>query len=451
MLVALVRPNYYTHLITPPLGIGYIAGYLRSHGVDCTVIDGLNRGLDTEALAAACEDADLVGISCLSDFLAETIDLTAALKARGKRVVIGGPHASALPKETVAETGADLVIVGEGEQTMAELVAYAEGGEQGTLPEGVCTGDEADFRPREFIADLESLPLPDWAQMDPRTYRHAPHGGLIKSFPVAPITTTRGCPFDCSFCASPTLWGRRIRFRSPEKVVDEIEYLVKDFGVREIHFEDDNFTLRADHAEGVCREILRREIRISWALPNGIRVDAVTPELLKLMHESGCYYTAFGVESGSPEILRNVNKRTDLDRIEQAVHWAHDVGIMTQGFFIFGLPGETAETIEETIEFAKRIPLDRGQFLLLDMLPGSRLWDELKDELRADSRSRSYQEAKWIPPTLDEETLRGAPARAFRRFFFRPKQMLKLLRFVRLSQLPFILQRVRDFGMFGRR
>ena len=451
MRVALVRPSYYTHLITPPLGIGYIAGYLRAVGIDCALIDGLNRGLGTQALANACEDADLVGISCLSDFLTETVELTEALKARGKRVVIGGPHASALPRETLAETGADLVIVGEGERTTAELAAYLEAGERGPLPEGVCAGNAAELRPRELIAELDSLPFPDWGQMDPRSYKHAPHGGLIKSFPVAPITTTRGCPFDCSFCASPMLWGRRIRFRSPGNVVDEIEYLVNDFGVREVHFEDDNFTLRAEHAEGVCRGILDRGIRISWALPNGIRVDAVTPKLLKLMRESGCYYTAFGVESGSPEILKNVNKRTDLDKTEQAVHWAHDAGIMTQGFFIFGLPGETADTIEETIEFAKRIPLDRGQFLLLDVLPGSRLWDELRDEVRADSRVRSYQEAKWIPPTVDEETLRSAPARAFRRFFFRPKQMLKLLRFVRVSQLPFILQRVRDFGMFGRR
>jgi len=451
MRVALVRPSYYTHLITPPLGIGYVAGYLRSAGVDCALVDGLNRGLDTEALADACGDADLVGISCLTDFLAETAELTSALKARGKRVVIGGPHASALPRETLAETGADFVIAGEGEQTMAELAAYLEAREQGPPPPGVWTEGDTAFRPRELIAELDSLPFPDWEQMDPRTYKHAPHGGLIKNFPVAPMTSTRGCPFDCSFCASPTLWGRRIRFRSPGNVVDEIEYLVRDFGVKEVHFEDDNFTLRADHAQGVCDEILRRGIRISWALPNGIRVDAVTPELLKLMHKSGCYYTAFGVESGSPEILKNVNKRTDLAKIEQAVHWANDAGIMTQGFFIFGLPGETAGTIEETIEFAKRIPLDRGQFLLLDVLPGSRLWDELRDEIQADSRVRSYQEAMWIPPTVDEATLRSAPARAFRRFFFRPKQMLKLLRFVRLSQIPFILQRVRDFGMFGRR
>jgi len=346
MRVVLTRPSYYTHLITPALGIGYIAGYMRHAGIECNIVDGLNLGLGTEALVQACADADLVGITCLSDYYLDTIELSRGLKATGKRVVIGGPHASALPQQTLQETGADFVAVGEGEQTLVELAAYVEAGGTGPPPEGVWAGNGSDFRPRGLIADLDSLPFPDWEQMDPRMYKRAPHGGLIKRFPVAPMTSTRGCPFDCTFCASPMLWGRRIRFRSPENVVDEIEYLVRDFSVREVHFEDDNFTLRADHAEGICREILRRDIRISWALPNGIRVDAVTPDLLRLMHDSGCYYTAFGIESGSAEILKNVNKRTDLGKVEQAVRWAHEAGIMTQGFFVFGLTGETEATIE---------------------------------------------------------------------------------------------------------
>jgi radical SAM superfamily enzyme YgiQ (UPF0313 family) len=229
--------------------------------------------------------------------------------------------------------------------------------------------------------------------------------------------------------------------------VDEIEWLVRDFRVREAHFEDDNLTLRAEHAEAICREILRRRLRISWATPNGIRVDAVTPDLLRLMRKAGCYYVAFGIESASPKILENIHKRTDLGKIEQAVRWAKNAGMITQGFFIFGLPGETAETIDETIRFAKRLPLDRGQFLLLDLLPGSALWDDLHGKTAIDWTARSYQQVKWAPDTVDRETLRRAPGRAFRRFFFRPAQMLGLLRLLRPSQMPFVMQRIRDFGM----
>ena len=450
MRVALVRPKYYTHLITPPLGIGYIAGSLRANGVPVQIVDGLNLGLATLEIVAACDAADLVGISCLSDYYLETIELTEALKAAGKTVIIGGPHASALPAETLRDTAADFGVVGEGEETTAELVAYVAAGCKGALPAGVLGGDGSDFRPRALADDLDALPFPAWDLMDPRTYRRAPHGGLIKRFPVAPVTSTRGCPFDCSFCASPKLWGRRIRFRTPANVVGEIEMLVADFGVREIHFEDDNLTLRAEHAEGICQELLRRGLDLSWATPNGIRVDAATPELLGLMRDSGCYYVAFGIESGSPQILSNVNKRADLGKIEQAVRWASDAGLMTQGFFVFGLPGETPETIDETIRFARGLPLDRAQFLLLDLLPGSRLWDELQGEADVDWASRSYQEVKWVPDTIDGATLRRAPGRAFRSFFSSPRRIWRLLRLVRPSQIPFILQRIRDFGMFRR-
>ncbi len=450
MLVALARPNYYTHLITPPLGIGYVAGYLRQEGIDCRIIDGLNLGLNTPALADACADADLVGFTCLTDFLPEVVDATKALKEMGKPVAIGGPHATALPQETLAQTGCDFVVVGEGEKTMAELARYVEAGRTGEPPAGVLAATGGSVTPRPLAESLDELPFPDWRQMAPASYQRAPHGGLIKNFPVAPITSTRGCPYDCSFCASPKLWGRRIRFRSPSNVVDEIEWLVRDFGVKEIHFEDDNLTLKREHAAGICREILDRGIEITWATPNGIRVDAVTPELLAQMRESGCYYVAFGIESGSPAILQNVNKKTNLDRIEQAVRWAHEAGMITQGFFIFGLPGETRETIDETIRFAKRIALDRAQFLLLDLLPGSKLWDQLRGQVEIDWSARSYQQVKWAPDSIDEDTLRRAPARAFRSFFFRPRPMWNLLKLFRPSQLPFILQRIKDFGMFAR-
>ena len=453
MKVALARPNYYTHLITPPLGIGYLCAYLRTHDVPAFVVDGLNRGLSNDEIVGACAEADLIGISCLSDFWPETADLVAKLKRAGKRVVVGGPHASALPAAVLEQSDADFVIVGEGEETLLDLVRALEtGGSTAGLP-GLVSGAAQDAERRPLIADIDSIPFPTWSEMDPRQYRKAPHGALIQSFPVGPITSSRGCPFQCTFCASPFLWGKHIRFRSTGNVVDEIEYLTKEFGVREIHFEDDNLTLRRSHVEGICEDILRRGIRVSWAAPNGIRVGTVTRDLLRLMKRSGCYYLAFGVESGSQEILDGIRKGVDLGEIERTVRMASAEGIMTQGFFIFGLPGETSETIEETIRFAKRIPLDRAQFLMLDVLPGTALWDEVSPEAETDWTSRSYQDVKWTPPGLTREELQRAPGRAFRSFFLRPRQILGLLRYIRLSQIPFVVQRLRDFRIWpaGRR
>ncbi|HXI10140.1 MAG TPA: radical SAM protein, partial [Thermodesulfobacteriota bacterium] len=341
MKVALTRPNYHSHLITPQLGLGYISSYLKGRGFETRIIDGLNLGLTNTEIVERCKGFDLVGINCLSDYYPRVAELTKLLKEAGMRVVIGGPHASVLPAETLSGSGADFVVVGEGEETMLELCTTLKENRPCAGIPGLLTRDSRHIAKRPYIKDLDSLPFPDWKEMHPRTYKKAPHGGFVKKFPVAPITSTRGCPYECTFCASPDIWGRRIRYRSPGNVVDEIEYLVKEFGVREIHFEDDNLTLKRDHVTGICEQILERGIKVSWATPNGIRVDTITPELLRLMKKSGCYFIAFGIESGNESILRNIKKDTDLATITRAVHQAHDAGLMTQGFFIFGLPGET--------------------------------------------------------------------------------------------------------------
>lgn len=446
MQIILTRPNYHTHLITPPLGLGYLSSYLKKHGHQVEIIDGLNLSLSNAEIARLCAGAGLAGVQILSDFYLEAKDLIRELKSAGLRVAIGGAHVSSLPEESLADTAADFAIVGEGEETLLELVEHLEAGKPVDKISGLVTGKNT-FQKRAFIQDLDSLPFPDWRQIDPSKCIKAPHGAVIKNFPVAPVTTSRGCPYSCKFCASSNIWERIIRFRSPENVAEEIEYLVKDFGVREIHFEDDNLTLKKEHIEGICNLILRRGLKVSWATPNGVRADTLTPELVRLMKKSGCYFLAFGIESGDQQILDNIHKKTDLAAIERAVRIARAEGLVTQGFFIFGLPGETEKTIAESIKFAKRIALDRAQFLLLDVLPGSALWDELGGVKIADWHKRSYQEVSWVPPTISREVLKRAPARAFRSFFLRPRQLFNLVRFIRPSQLPFILRRLSDFSI----
>lgn len=351
MKIALVRPKYKTHLITPPLGIGYISSYLKSKDWDVKIIDGLNLNLDNNQIVERCRDCQVVGISCLTDFYNETIDLSKKLKASGKIVVLGNVHPSVLPEDSLRDTGADYVIVGEGEISFEQLLQNLKEQKKEPIP-GVCFLGQKNFQPRELNYQLDDLPFPDWENMDPRTYCKAPHGALIKNFPVAPVVTTRGCPYTCKFCASPKFWGGKLRFRSPENVITEIEYLVNNFGVKEIHFEDDNMTFDRDHVIKICNLILERKIKISWATPNGIRADRVDMDLLKLMKKSGCYYVVFGIESGNQEILNNINKNETLDDVEKAVNMASKIGLLTQGFFILGLPGETEETVKNSIDFA---------------------------------------------------------------------------------------------------
>lgn len=434
MKVVLTRPNYPTHLITPPLGLGYLSAYLKKQGIETQIIDGLNLGLDNRELAKRCRQAEVIGISILSFYLLAAADLAKRLKKMGKIVVIGGPQVTALPMLSLKMTQADYAVVGEGELALSALIKALQIG-----------------RPRKkiwqspFIKNLSNLPFPDWPQIDPRKYQKAPHGGVVKNFPVAPIMTTRGCPYECHFCASPKLWQRQIRYRKPAEVIEEVKYLIKNFGIKEIHIEDDNFTLRKEHVEDFCRRLIGQNIKISWATPNGIRADKVDLPLLRLMGKAGCYFVAFGIESGSEAILSTMAKHSNLKTIKKAVMMAHQVGLITQGFFIFGLPGETEQTITKTINFAKSLPLDKAQFLYLDVIPGSQLWQDLKFARLVNWNLDSFHQVSWQPPTVDKLVLAQAQSRAFREFFLRPSQVLTMLKMIKPSQFKYVIKRIRDF------
>src|SRR3989338_2902840 len=183
--VVLVRPNYHTHLITPPLGLGYLASYLKERGYSPKIIDGLNLGYSTKEIVDSCLGADLVGINCLSAYFPEVIGLSHALKQKGLTVVIGGAHASVLPELTLRETHADYLIAGEGEMSLWELIESLEKNKPAENIPGVMTKSAGSFVKRTASGDLDILPYPDWEQIDPRAYKKAPHGGLVKSFPLA--------------------------------------------------------------------------------------------------------------------------------------------------------------------------------------------------------------------------------------------------------------------------
>ncbi len=452
MNVVLTRPNYNTHIISPPIGMGYVSSYLKAHGHQTKIIDGVNLGLSNEAILRQCEqlNAGLVGIYILSAYFLNAVDLIKKLQGKGFKVVLGGAHPTFMPTFTIEKSGADFIIAEEAEKTMLDLVNALERGEPLDKIPGLYTKENPDnYTQRKPTTNLDEFPFPDWEKIDPRKYKKAPHGGFIRNFPYAPISATRGCPYRCTFCASPRFSRRSIRFRSPENVVAEIKYLADNFGIKEIHFEDDNLTLWRDFAMKLCNLIIDEGIKISWACPNGVRADKVDYELLKLMKKSGCYYLAFGIESGNQEILDNVKKDLRLEDVEKAARLAYKVGIMTQGFFIFGLPGETEETIEKTIKFAKSIPLTRAQFLILDVMPGTELWDTLHFEDRVDWTKNSYHEITWTPHTVDPDVLAKSAPRAFREFYMRPRQLFSILRYVRIQQIPFLVKRLKDTGILA--
>lgn len=452
MKIVLVRPSYKSHIITPPLGIGYLASSLKKHGINAKIIDGLRNNLDHETLLKKIisEKPDAVGITCLTSFYNEVVALSKALKTKGYKVIIGGVHPTFLPLETITDSGADYVVCGEGEIALVELAKnkFVNKNIQGVYSKKDLENGKPLLK-AEAIKNLDELPFPDWKQLDPNTYPKAPHGAFVKNFPIGIIMTTRGCPYQCTFCASRKFYDVGIRYRTPENVIEEIKYLVKNFGIKEVHFEDDNLTLKRDHVEKICNLILENNLKISWACPNGIRADKVDEELIRLMKRSGCYFFAFGIESANPKILKNIKKLETISVIKRSIEIADKVGIECQGFFIFGLPGETIKTINESIEFAKNSKLSRAHFMILDVLPGSELWSSLSGKFKPDWGKDSYREPEWIPKGLTKKILMDAQSRAIREFYFRPATLFRILRSIKPRQLKFLMQRFTAYRIYG--
>ncbi len=227
--------------------------------------------------------------------------------------------------------------------------------------------------------------------------------------------------------------------------------MVARYGVREVHFEDDNLTMRRDHVAAIAEGILSKGIKVSWATPNGIRADKVDRPLLALMKRSGLYSVAFGIESADPEVLRQCNKKSSVEKYTKAINIASDLGILTQGFFIFGLPGETEQSIQRTIDFATKSRLDKAQFLLLDVMPGTEIWEKI--EPKPDLTSyQSYHDVTWCPEGVSPKVLKAAQARAFRTFFLsRPQRILKMLSLIKPNQWRYVMRRLLDFRIIPSR
>jgi len=273
-----------------------------------------------------------------------------------------------------------------------------------------------------------------------------PAGTVYKERPFAPIITTRGCPYQCLYCSAPITQGRKMRYRDPVKVVDEIENLINNYGVKEIQIEDDNFTLKKQHATAVCEEIIKRKIKIHWSLPNGVRIDKLDPELLKLMKKSGCYYMALGIESANQRILDIIKKRLDKNLVRKVVTWVKDSGIDAVGFFMIGMPTETKKEIMNTINFACSLDLERASFHKATPYPGTELYDlwlaKYSKNKNIDWKTFSCYEfnADWAE--VSPKDIEKFQKIAFFKFYFTKFRVVKFLYILNANQIFMFIKRI---------
>jgi anaerobic magnesium-protoporphyrin IX monomethyl ester cyclase len=319
----------------------------------------------------------------------EVVDAVKAVK-KDVTVVLMGQHPTARPEACLSEPNVDFVVVGEPENTVSELVdAFASGKQDFKSIDGL--GFKENRKPiitgkRAFIENLDLLPFPARHLLPMELYNEAvkenPLRGEI-SKPWTIVTTTRGCPYSCRFCSVCILWGRTWRARSPKNVVDELEHVVKTFGVKQVDFYDENMTLDKKRMAEICDLIVELGLKIEWFTPNGVRADTLDEPLLRKMKKAGCKKIRVAPESGVQRVVNEViGKNQDLKKVEQAVVLCKKVGVKVGCFFVLGMIGETKADIEETIKFAyklRSLGADSLIFSIAMPLYGTALYEQAKE------------------------------------------------------------------------
>jgi anaerobic magnesium-protoporphyrin IX monomethyl ester cyclase len=372
MRTLLINPPYpLSEVPIIPMGIAYIASVLEQNGYEVQVLDLLVSRESKDKIRRKLEEfqPDFVGTTCVTVNYHIASDILKYCKQVNKEIttIIGGPHVSFTAAETLNEAPwIDIVAVGEGEFTMLDLV---KGKKYEDTP-GIAfraNGNIERTAQRPLVQNLDELPLPA-RHLFPLSRYHALDAACS-------LMAGRGCPFSCIFCVGSRMGGRRMRYRNPKLVVDEIERCL-GYGFTEIHIENDLLTLNQKHLYALCDEIMSRGLKFNWSA--FARVDTVNPEMLRRMKEAGCSALLYGVESGVQEILDKIKKKITLEQARKAVKMANEVGIDVQATFILGLPGETKETLAQTLQFAQELDAFYGLHVLAPF-PGTEVREKAKE------------------------------------------------------------------------
>lgn len=356
------KPNY------PNISIAYLAGYLEKNNISCKVIDAKLERLSELEVINKCINEDIVGISSFTHEINNSAELAKKIKllSPNSKIVVGGPHVTALPKETIEMFPIfDFIVYGEGEETLYELIRAIEKGNNYEKVDGLVFRKNNKIiinKPRERKQNLDELAFPAW-----------------HLFPKAkdyPIITSRGCPFKCNFCMRPH--GEKVRIRSINNVIEEMQILAEKYKPNYVYIWDETFTLFKDRTRSICNEMIKRGFhkKLKWKAET--RVNCVDLEILQKMKQAGCDVVSFGIESGNPEILKNTKKGITIETAKEAVKMAKKAKLKTEGLFILGHPNETRKTMEDTISLAIKLNTTTVAFGIMTPYPGTEIYELAK-------------------------------------------------------------------------
>jgi len=421
MRIQLIRPDlvgaphslYRQGLRHAPLGLLYLGTAVRRAGHEVYLTDEIAG--DDAFGDMARHRPEMVGISVASPLTVRAAEISSKANELGAKVVIGGPHPSALPQQSLEETRAHVAVLREGEETLVELAA----GKPLADIEGIIYREDdriVHTGHRPLNMDLDTIPIPEMSLLDWSKYRNDQEFG----FPgrgVMRVISSRGCNSSCTFCSRHTVFTRQTRFRSPENLRQELLAQVAVRRTNRLVFMDDTFTENLEHAEATTRMLLESRLDLTWAV---ITKVGIPRQLLELMYRAGCRMIELGVESGSQRVLDRIKKDISVDAVEETFRLAREVGMKTKAFFMVGLPGEEREDFEESVDLAKRINPDYLWLSIFIPLPGAEAFTD-QHKAKADYLDRTFISSH------DPEMNRRF--REFlRRFYLRPGYLPVMLR-----------------------
>ena len=418
--------------IWPQTSLALLAAVLKEDGYTVDVVDCIALGMNWDTLKTLIKKHKprYIVTNAITSIISNDLYTTYLGKFFDATTIAIGPHVTDLPKETLERfPSLDFAILGEAEETILDLIRTCELGADLSQVKGIAyrkgNREIGINEKRPFIEDLDELPF-TLHELLPVSKHHLPYIGSNYTF----VLTSRGCPFPCTFCRQPIMWERHVRKRSAKNIFKELKYL-HDLNITNIIFHSDTFTIDRDIVLELCELITDAELPVRWMCNS--RVDTVDPEMLKAMKRAGCWMVAYGVETGSDVILKNVKKggAATVAQALKAVSWAKDAGIKVWAYFVMGLPGENVDTVEETIQFAKQIPADIVNFAVGTPYPGTEFYDQARTNGWLESEywedfDQNYS-AVINYPGYSSEQIMGAIRKAYRSWYLRPKGIAKLL------------------------
>jgi len=435
-----------------PLGLAYLASTLIEEGHDVKILDKR-----IEKNGKIKDNFDLVGITATTPLITKAWEISKEAKEFNPncQVVLGGPHPTVLPEESLQQDSVDIIVRGEGEDTIKEVCKNIEKNKTLKDVKGISYKENGKIihnPDRSFIEDLDKISFPKRELFNLKKYQ--PIQPLLTTRKSLNIITSRGCPYNCNFCYK-GIFGCKYRMRSVSNLIEEWRLLVENFKVEEIGIQDDLFNFDKKRVIEFCRELIKEGLDVPWCTPNGIRVNYVDREVLSVMKRAGCYRIAYGIENGNQDMLNMMGKGITLQQVRDATRIAKTVGLKIAGSFILGNAGENVSTMMQTINFACSLPIDYALFNIATPYPGTRLFELVKTNGKI--LVKSWEEYSAIEGkcyfeygNLKKDIVENMFRYAYRRFYLRSNNITKnIIDFKNWSNIKNLAQGLKHFIKFS--